>query len=138
MGTMGQSEPARLYTLDEARDLVSHLRPILAAVQIEHQQMQEEIEQLHQLPPGKRQNGLALGAAKREKRILELGESIREKLNEFEQRGIEVKDIQSGIVDFPSERDGRVVYLCWRIDEETITHWHDLDAGYMGRQPLDE
>ena len=138
MGTMGQSEPARLYTLDEARDLVSHLRPILAAVQIEHQQMQEEIEQLHQLPPGKRQNGLALEAAKREKRILELGESIREKLNEFEQRGIEVKDIQSGIVDFPSERDGRVVYLCWRIDEETITHWHELDAGYMGRQPLDE
>ena len=44
--------------------------------------------------------------------------------------------ISSGLVDFPSLRAGRMVYLCWRVDEETITHWHESDEGFAGRQPL--
>jgi hypothetical protein len=43
-----------------------------------------------------------------------------------------------GIVDFPSLRDGREVYLCWRVDEPTVAYWHDLDAGFRGRQPLED
>ncbi|HUX86133.1 MAG TPA: DUF2203 family protein [Chloroflexota bacterium] len=41
-----------------------------------------------------------------------------------------------GLVDFPAERDGRVVYLCWRRGEDQIHYWHELDAGFAGRQPL--
>ena len=61
---------------------------------------------------------------------------LKEKLGFFEKAGIEIKDISSGLVDFPSLRSGRVVYLCWRVDEETITHWHEIDEGFAGRQPL--
>jgi len=50
--------------------------------------------------------------------------------------GAEVKDLELGLVDFPSRREGRVVYLCWQVDEPTIAYWHELDAGYQGRQPL--
>lgn len=50
--------------------------------------------------------------------------------------GIELRDIDSGLVDFPCQRGGRVVYLCWRYGEDTIRFWHDLDAGFAGRQPL--
>jgi hypothetical protein len=50
--------------------------------------------------------------------------------------GVEIKDFDQGLLDFPSERDGKIVYLCWRRGEERIEWWHDLDAGFAGRQPL--
>jgi hypothetical protein len=50
--------------------------------------------------------------------------------------GVELKDIEEGLVDFRSMRDGRIVYLCWRQGEDTIAFWHELDAGFAGRQPL--
>jgi hypothetical protein len=50
--------------------------------------------------------------------------------------GVEIKDFDQGLVDFPSRRDGRIVYLCWRRGEENIEWWHDLDAGFAGRKPI--
>jgi hypothetical protein len=50
--------------------------------------------------------------------------------------GVECKSIESGLIDFPGERDGRLVYFCWRHGESAVTHWHELDAGFAGRQPL--
>ena len=50
--------------------------------------------------------------------------------------GCELKDIDSGLLDFPALREGREVYLCWRYGEDHIRFWHDLDAGFAGRQPL--
>jgi hypothetical protein len=50
--------------------------------------------------------------------------------------GIEIKDFERGLCDFPHERDGKIVYLCWQRGEERIEWWHDLDAGFAGRQPL--
>ncbi len=135
---MNQFEPDYLYTVQEARELIPELRPLLEALQLEQRRMQQEIERLNDLTPAMQQNGYAAKAAEHERLILELGESIREKLDQFELMGIEVKDIESGVIDFPSERDGRVVLLCWKVDEETVTHWHEIDDGYRGRQPLDE
>ena len=51
--------------------------------------------------------------------------------------GLEMKDVNSGLVDFLAERDGREVYLCWRYNEPTVAHWHDLEAGFAGRRPLE-
>ena len=135
---MNQFEPDYLYTVQEARELIPELRPLLELLQLEQRRMQQEIERLNDLTPAMQQNGYAAKAAEHERLILELGESIREKLDQFELMGIEVKDIESGVIDFPSERDGRVVLLCWKVDEETVTHWHEIDDGYRGRQPLDE
>lgn len=135
---MNQYEPAFLYTLQEARDLVPELRPLLAAMQLEHRRMREEMDRLNELTPAMQQNGHAVQAAHHERQIVELGESLQEKLDHFELMGIEVKDIEHGIIDFPSKRDGRIVLLCWQVDEETVMHWHDIDSGFAGRQPLDE
>jgi hypothetical protein len=135
---MDQQEHRYLYTVPEARELVAHLRPLIAAMQLEQKRMQEELSLLNELTPAMQQNGYAAQAAEHEKVILELGESIREKLDQFEHLGIEVKDIAHGIIDFPSERDGRIVYLCWQVDEETVSHWHEINDGFQGRQPLDE
>lgn len=52
--------------------------------------------------------------------------------------GVVVRDLESGICDFPARREGRPVYLCWRVGEERIAAWHEPDAGFAGRRPLDE
>lgn len=52
--------------------------------------------------------------------------------------GIEVKDLALGLIDFRSIREGREVYLCWKLGEEHVSYWHELDTGYAGRQPLEE
>ena len=55
---------------------------------------------------------------------------------EFDARGIVLRDLDRGLIDFPSLRDGREVYLCWIDGETDIGFWHELDAGYAGRQEL--
>ncbi len=50
--------------------------------------------------------------------------------------GVVLKDLDMGLLDFPHEREGRVVFLCWRPPEERVAFWHELEAGYAGRQPL--
>jgi hypothetical protein len=47
-----------------------------------------------------------------------------------------VRDPSTGLVDFPAERDGEPVYLCWRLGEDEVAHWHDRDSGFSSRQPL--
>ena len=61
---------------------------------------------------------------------------MRDYENELKQLHVELKDYFTGLVDFPCWRDGREVYLCWRLDEPEVAHWHDLDAGFSGRQRL--
>jgi hypothetical protein len=62
---------------------------------------------------------------------------IRAAAEAIHELGGELKDPERGMVDFRSERDGRVVYLCWLMNERRVMYWHELDAGYRGRQPLD-
>jgi hypothetical protein len=52
--------------------------------------------------------------------------------------GVHIKDIDRGLCDFPYMRNGRVVYLCWQLGEDAIAFWHDIEAGFAGREPLDE
>ena len=63
-------------------------------------------------------------------------EQVRRRVKQITALGVEIKDINTGLVDFRARRDGREVYLCWRYDEPEVAHWHDLDAGFAGRQPL--
>ena len=61
---------------------------------------------------------------------------LREALEELKEREVVLRDLERGLVDFPSVREGREVYLCWEEGEADIRWWHDLDAGHAGRQPL--
>lgn len=59
-------------------------------------------------------------------------------LAQIDRWGVIVRDLDTGICDFPSLREGREVYLCWRVGEEGIAWWHETGAGFAGRQPIDE
>lgn len=70
------------------------------------------------------------------------GEKLAEQLNhiidQIQQTGCVVKDLETGLVDFPSLRGGEEVYLCWKLGEERIGYWHGIEEGFAGRKPLDE
>jgi hypothetical protein len=62
--------------------------------------------------------------------------ALRSVLAELQAMGVIVRDLDRGLVDFPSLRDGREIYLCWTEDEDEIGFWHDVDSGFSGREPL--
>jgi hypothetical protein len=65
-------------------------------------------------------------------------EHLVEIINRIQVTGVLVKDLDIGLVDFPSLLDGQEIYLCWKLGEEHITFWHGIDEGFAGRKPLDE
>ncbi|MEE9217813.1 MAG: DUF2203 domain-containing protein [Acidobacteriota bacterium] len=63
---------------------------------------------------------------------------LNEDLRQFGKYGCMLKDLDSGLVDFPARLEGRDVFLCWRLGEETISHWHEIDGGFRGRRRIEE
>jgi hypothetical protein len=72
--------------------------------------------------------------AEREKAI----QRIKDALGEIDATGVQVKDLDIGLLDFPCQVEGRTVLLCWKLGETGITHWHGTDEGFSGRKPIDE
>jgi hypothetical protein len=72
-----------------------------------------------------------------EREVASIAAEIERFRRELAGLGVEFKDPEMGLVDFPSEREGRSIYLCWRLGETEVDHWHEIYAGYAGRQPID-
>ena len=66
-----------------------------------------------------------------------LAHEIQDCVGELQALGVEFKGFDLGLVDFPSEMEGRTVYLCWKLGEDAVMYWHEVDAGFAGRQPLE-
>jgi hypothetical protein len=77
---------------------------------------------------------VAMRRAEREK----TAQRIKDAVAEIDATGVQVKDLDMGLLDFPCVVDGKTILLCWKMGEEKITHWHDLEEGYAGRKPIDE
>jgi hypothetical protein len=69
--------------------------------------------------------------------VADLSHRLSERASEVTESGAILKDLDMGLLDFPTLRDGREVYLCWRLGERRIGWWHEVDAGLSGRQPLE-
>jgi hypothetical protein len=131
-----QSQFPRLFTHEEATALLPELRPRLrdlAAMKRRLDAVQREFNAIQQQA---RSNGHATRAQELSAELERLVHDLNAAVAAIHALGIDVKDLDSGLVDFPSAREGRVVYLCWRMDEPAIVAWHELDGGYRGRQPL--
>ena len=133
MNDYEETEEVRVFTLGEARNLVPRLRKLLTRVMREREallDMRVEIDLAREkaLEGG---GGSLIGPTYLAHLI-----AFSEAVQEIEYLGVHVKDFRTGLVDFPYHRDGRIVYLCWKPDEEEIGWWHETDAGFSGRQPL--
>jgi len=128
-----ESDDTRVFTLSEARGLMPRLRKLLTRVLREREallDMRVEID-LAREKADSGGGGSLMGPAYLAHLI-----AFSEAIQEIEYMGVHVKDLRTGLVDFPYDRDGRIVYLCWRPDEDEISWWHETDAGFAGRQPL--
>ena len=119
------------YTRDEAREMLGQVRGWLKQLT----QLQAEAEKLEERLTGMMAPGCDLGG-QNVNAWVRLLVDLDGVLREFQRREIQIKDIQRGLVDFPAIIGGKEVFLCWEQDEDDIEFWHDLDAGYAGRERL--
>jgi hypothetical protein len=121
----------RHYTLDEARAELPWVTQQLASLRAARERLTDAgaHETLTERSPG---NGGGQPGRQVSEAFLELQTGVQA----FEDRGIVLRDLDRGLIDFPAFREDREVYLCWIDGEADIEFWHDLDAGYAGRQPL--
>lgn len=124
----------KLFTVEEANSLLQSVRPIVKSIQRVHRRLVTLQGDARQAAEGARLGGGGMAKGDRYARlIVELSLCT----GELEGLGVQMKDYAAGLIDFPSMRDGRVVLLCWKADEgNQLEWWHDVEAGFAGRQPL--
>lgn len=120
------------FGLDEARSLLPRIRLAFKTI---HGARDRLIEVERRLAAALEKSGGDLGG-KQVSLMARAMITIHEGLNDITSRGIQIKDVDRGLVDFPHIRKGREVFLCWELEDDDIEFWHDLDAGYPGRERL--
>jgi hypothetical protein len=129
----------RYFTVEEANALLPELRVILEDLLARRQELEERQQILESIRQQAGGNGYQLGGDQflRLKREAEfILEECNNAIKNIEALGCLLKDFQIGLIDFPSMRDGREIFLCWKPDEAEVTHWHDLTEGFAGRKPI--
>lgn len=124
------SKPKRRFSLLQANSTLPLVRRIVVDIVEVHKNATVLQTQAQCLPAGSKNR------AAMEKELEIALERLNELLDELSGVGCELKDFQIGLVDFVGRHQGRDVYLCWKLGEEKIGFWHELDAGYTGRQPV--
>ncbi len=126
------------FTRDQAESLIPRITPVLREIQrLRHAQLTHDeavaadrakvLGNGHMPPDQLHQQDSATA----QRQIARLVRAVSE-------LGILIKDLDTGLVDFPTLRDGREVYLCWQLGEPHIAWWHEIETGFAGRQPLDD
>ena len=134
--------PRRVFTRGEAETLLPRVRATLRALREMRQSLDEATEMVRDTESYYGEAVDTEANPEREayerlrKRRAAVQEGFAELLQGFAELGVELKDLDRGLVDFPHHRDGVLVFLCWEEGEASIGHWHTLEAGRAGRQPL--
>jgi len=132
----------RTFTLNEAQSLLPILESLLRTA-IDGKKLIEAVDGEFQelahsvfLRGGSLVNvvKVARRKAEREKAI----QRVKDAVAEIDAIGVQVKDLDIGLLDFPCEVEGEIILLCWKLGEKGITHWHGISEGFAGRKPIDE
>lgn len=132
----------RTFTLDEAQSLLpvleSLLRTAIAAKKLIEETDSEQQALQHRvfLNGGMFLDVVPLARRKAERARAE--QRAKDAVAEIDSIGVQVKDLDIGLLDFPCNVDGKIILLCWKLGEKGITHWHGTDEGFAGRKPIDQ
>ena len=134
--------PNRTFTLAEAQELLPILEGLLRRAAEGKKRIEQIDEGFQEINRRILMHGgmmldivpLAKLRAERDK----LNQTIADTLGEISAMGVQVKDLEIGLLDFPCVVEGKVVLLCWKLGETAITHWHGVDEGFAGRKRIDE
>jgi hypothetical protein len=132
----------KIFTLDEAQSMLPVVESLLKRA-IESKQAAEAIDA--ELSAISRRihlaGGMTVNIAKISAQRTAMEQHIqraRETVAEIDEIGVQVKDLDSGLLDFPCRVEDEVVLLCWKSGETSIEHWHTVESGFQGRQPIDD
>ncbi|HEX3455173.1 MAG TPA: DUF2203 domain-containing protein [Gaiellaceae bacterium] len=129
----------RYFTVAEANALLKQVRPLVEQMVEYRRELGAALEQRERLGEVTGSNGGGFHPrvpGQVDTAVNEAADGIKRCVEELTALGIQVKDIDTGLVDYPSWRDDEEVLLCWRLGEGEIAWWHTLDGGFAGRQPL--
>ena len=124
------------FTVDQANRTLPLVRKIVEDVVQQHRRWRETILELDLVASTAAVGEPPERASKLERDATLLARELDGYQRELEALGIQLKDRRLGLVDFPSEMNGRHVLLCWRLGEPEVQFWHEIDSGFAGRQPL--
>jgi hypothetical protein len=128
------------FTRTEAEALLPRLEPLLIELRDARNDLRVAEDEMEGLLVKMRGNGHAHQAdlARLRARIADLGATLQRGLRRIDRWGVLVKDLEIGLVDFPTVREGHEAYLCWRLGETGIHWWHTIEGGFAARQPLED
>lgn len=132
--------PSRFFTPDEANSALEDVRPAaerLVAVRARMRELEREQASLVNAIGGNGGGYAASDLNAAQSELRGLAEAARACLQRLEELGVVVKDLDSGLLDFPALRGGEEVELCWRVGEAAVANWHRIGEGYVGRKPVD-
>src|ERR1700726_807096 len=132
----------RTFSLEEAQSLLPVLESLLRTA-ITGKKIIEEVEAEQQALSHRifLNGGTFLDVvplARRKADRIRAEQRAKDALGEIDSIGVQVKDIDIGLLDFPCEVEGQIVLLCWKLGEKSITHWHGTQEGFAGRKPIDQ
>ena len=129
------SDSRRIYTIDEANDLIPQVRAVLLQLAVEQRRLDASHAEMHRQLDANGDPGSAAAAGRQEAEVADIREGMRTLLLHLSEMGVELRDLEMGLVDFPGEREGAAVWLCWRLADARVAFWHPTDEGYASRRP---
>ncbi len=124
----------RYFTFEEANSALAVIRPLMDEIELIRQEiLAQQPETWNAI-----QRAAGNGGSPALSRLVKTFDRVDELLHRIQAMGVLVKDINTGLLDFPALRHGREVYLCWRRGEDEIAYWHEIEAGFAGRQPIED
>jgi len=129
----------RHFTPEEANAALANVRPLVEQMVAHRRAHAEALVRQEELEGRIRGNGGGIPPAELADAAAEVereARSLARVIDEVTELGVEVKDIDEGLVDFPALREGEPVLLCWKLGEDEIRYWHTLEGGFAGRRPL--
>lgn len=123
----------RYFTLQEANQTLNLIRPLMDQVQqIRWKVLENQPEAWPAI-----EKSVGNGGNRALSNMVQDFEKFDALIHKILETGVLIKDINLGLLDFPALKDGREVYLCWQYGEEDIAFWHEVEAGFAGRQPIE-
>jgi hypothetical protein len=129
----------RYFTPTEANELLAEVRPLVESLVEHRQEMRLAAERRARLTARIAGNGGDLDPqepGELDEQFQHESQAVKQAAEQLERLGVQVKDLDRGLIDFPALHDGEEVLLCWQVGEDEVAYWHGLDEGFAGRKPL--
>lgn len=131
---MSQARPT--YSLDEARALLPEIRATLLQLAFERRRYAEAHATLHDQPGEDGDSGERLASRSAQAELQAVRDGMHALMEHLEARGVQVRDLDEGLVDIPTTRDGEPAWFCWRLSDPELAYWHTTREGFANRKPL--